>query len=130
MHRLGHGKSKLTVLITVLQEIGELGDAGSRECIPLGPMQHASDDACMHTFVQERHGWGSGDNIGYRRLELLDQPRFVRCERAKLMKSAFALSIRHSNVHLSTLTSLMSLMSIQLLVEVVRSWNSWGARER
>lgn len=45
-------KSELTVLITILQEISELGDACSCQCIPLCPMQHASDDTCMHTFVQ------------------------------------------------------------------------------
>lgn len=79
-------KSELTVLITILQEISEFSDTSSCQRIPLRPMQHASDDACMHTFVQQRDSWSGGDNIGYRRLELLDQPRLVRCERAELSK--------------------------------------------
>lgn len=60
----------LTVLIRVLNESGEFRDTSSGEGVARGALEHASNDAGVNTFIEQRNGGCCRYEIGNGRLEL------------------------------------------------------------
>lgn len=74
----------LTVLVHILEEAFELVDTRRCERLPFPPVQHASNDRSLDTFIQERHGRSRLDQLGQWWHELANQSRLLRRQDGEL----------------------------------------------
>lgn len=116
----------LTVLIRVLEESGQFGDAGPCKGVAGVRLQHTPHYTCVDTFIKQGYRRRCANEVPNRFLEFVDQARFVWCQGTEL--HSLRTIGRRAESHGPT--SLMTLISSQLLEEVVSRWNSWGASTR
>lgn len=79
-----HDDRTHTILVCILDERRQFGDAGLRERVSRGAFEHASDDAGMYAFIEERYCGGGGYEVSNGVLELLNKTRFKRGQRTEL----------------------------------------------